>query len=438
MLPPATGGAGAANGPDWLEDWVWITRTNEFYQRSTGESMSTLSFDFVNSLHMPLSADNLHRETPSDFARKVWTMKEANDVIYAPGQPEEFAMGGVRYVNTYDPGSVPEAAPGDGLGVTMLQKHLARLFPDQRERELLISWMAWVVRNPGKKLTWAPYVFGPQGTGKSFLGQVMTWVMGKPQVGTVSSATVTSGFTSWVQGAALRILEEAHEGGKGWMLEEALKTPITEDSVLVHIKGRSPFDAPNFTNYLLLSNHNNALPITEGDRRYLMLKVALSVADAKALDKEGYFKTLWETCGTRAGELRHWLVNEVVMHEDFVARGRAPETKAKQMVIEEGKSDVNVFLSDLLEGKQGFCTDVVAAKLKAAGIDVPKTRAMGYESTRLGFEFWGPLKIGGKKRRVWVMSGSVFDHAQARLAANWGFGSEYDVPDEDDEQPEAD
>jgi hypothetical protein len=63
---------------------------------------------------------------------------------------------------------------------------------------------------------------------------------------------------------------------------------------------------------------------------------------------------------------------------------------------------------------------------------------MGYESTRLGFEFWGPLKIGGKKRRVWVMSGSVFDHAQARLAANWGFGSEYDVPDEDDEQPEAD
>lgn len=49
-----------------------------------------------------------------------------------------------------------------------------------------------------------------------------------------------------------------------------LKPYIANNRVEKHGKGKDPGNILNVTNYLMLTNHEDAIPIEEGDRRYFV------------------------------------------------------------------------------------------------------------------------------------------------------------------------
>lgn len=405
LLRPAGAAAlSSAAGPDWLARWVYVTDGDRFFNLDSKATVTGRGFDAINSHHMPIAQDGVHRESAADYAINVWSIREVKQCLYAPGQDEVFEMLGSTWANEYREDTVPSAGPGGEDAIRMVESHLARLFPDQREREILLSWMAHNVRHPGRKIRWAPYIYGPQGTGKTFIGEVMGLVMGEANTRVLAGSTIQSAFNGWSTGHALVTIEEVYQVGHLFETEEKLKAPIANNTIDVHRKGKDSYRAPNFTNYLLLSNHPDGMPIGEGDRRFFFLQCALTGDQAKALAEEGYFDSLFDTCRTSVPGLRRWMLEDVQMHPEFDPDGRAPVTEAKRQVIEMSKSDAEVFIEDYLADKTETTTSRVAAKLEAAGIEGVKNRGLSKLLERRGFQFFKIMRVAGAPSRVYVRS----------------------------------
>jgi hypothetical protein len=391
VYPTASGGPSGT--PDWLSRWVYVFRGDTFFGLDEKLEVSARGFDALHSEKMPLTRDNRRRESPAEWAIRVWSIEKVEAVLYAPGHPEVFEALGRRWANSYDPSSVPAATPGDGEIIKMLMTHLELMFPDARERELLLAWLAHNVRWPGKKIRWSPYVFGAEGTGKTFLAQLLQMVMGDVNARVVSGTTLKSDFNGWASGAAVVVLEEVYQTGHFLDIEEKLKAPIANDVVDVHRKGKDSITAPNFSNYLLLSNHPDGLPVGSGNRRLFFIQVAITEQRAKELGESGYFARLFNGCRERASELRHWLLS-VAEHlpDEFDADGRAPETAARRDVIELSRGEAEATLADAIGDGWAFSSKWAKRYLEEAGIEIPRTRAWNAMVVRLGFNS-APVKV---------------------------------------------
>ena len=404
LRPAFAGPASGAAGPDWLARWVYVTDGDRFFNLDSKATVTGRGFDAINSHHMPIAQDGVHRESAADYAINVWSIREVKQSLYAPGQDEVFEMLGSTWANEYREDTVPPAGPGGEDAIRMVLSHLARLFPEQREREILLSWMAHNVRHPGRKIRWAPYIYGAQGTGKTFIGEVMGMVMGEANTRVLAGSTIQSAFNGWSTGHALVTIEEVYQVGHLFETEEKLKAPIANNTIDVHRKGKDSYRAPNFTNYLLLSNHPDGMPIGESDRRFFFLQCAVTGEQAKALAEEGYFDNLFDTCRTSVAGLRRWLLEGVQMHPEFDPDGRAPGTEAKRQVIEMSKSDAEVFIEDYLADKTETTTSRVTARLEAAGILGVKNRGLSKLLERCGFQFFKIMRVAGAPSRVYVRS----------------------------------
>jgi hypothetical protein len=406
LTPPRSASLGHGEGPEWLDDWVFVRTDNTFFHLGTKKSYSKTAFDVANSARMPYTTVNgvptERHESATDYAINVWSIDQVDNTVYAPGMPRTFDLVGQTWANLYTEDSVPDAGPGGEVAIQMVQAHLTRLFPDDRERGILLSWMAHNVRHPGRKIRWAPYIFGAQGTGKTFIAELMGLVMGAANTRVLSGVTLQGHFNNWVVGSALVTVEEVYQSGHLYETEEKLKAPIANDTVDVHKKGKDNYSAPNFTNYLLLSNHPDGMPIGKGDRRLMILQTATTAEQAQALADEGYFSSLFDTCRSNVPGLRRWLLNEVDMHPEFDADGRAPGTAAKDLVIQLSKSDTEVAMDEMLAGRTVVTTSAISAMLEHQGIPGSKTRVISKILARLGFEFYKRMRVDGKPDNVYA------------------------------------
>ena len=402
MLRPPVTFAGSA-GPAWLAPWVYVTGSDTFFNTATKATVTPRGFDVLHSTDMPMSQDGVHRERASDFAVNVWSIAAVDEVLYAPGQDPVFEMLGRRWANQFDPRSMPEASgdPAASAAVQLTLRHLERLFPDARERELLISWLACQVQRTGAKVRWAPYVFGAPGAGKTFLAELLGLVLGPQNVNVLSGSALLSPFNGWATGSVVTVIEEVYQAGHLFETEEKLKAPIANNTINVHRKGVDSYPAPNFTNYLLLSNHPDGMPVRQGDRRFFFLHAAVTAQQAQSLAEEGYFDSLFDACRASPGELRAWLLG-YAFHPEFDPEGRAPDTVVKQQIIEMSKSDTELDLEELLRGRNAVAPDYLRQRLQDKGHEKVSSRAISKALGGVGFEFVKVMRVSGALRRVYV------------------------------------
>lgn len=434
VRPPGPAAGASAGAPDWLDEWCYVLSACEFFHLPTKVSLSHSAFDIEKGLETPMTADGVRHERASAWVTQVWGITTVDNYLYAPGQDPTFTMLGRTWANLYDPTSVPRSAKSITSGtIGMVESHLRRMFPDDRERGLLVSWMAHQVRHPGDKIRWAPYVHGPQGTGKTFIAEVMALVMGAPNVRVVAGSTLLSDFNSWSTGHALVAIEEVYQVGHRTDTEEKLKGPIANTTVDVHRKGKDAYQAPNFTNYLLLSNHPDALLIREGDRRYFFLKAALTAGEAKALSDEGYFNNLFDVCRKHVAELRHWLLDVAEVVEEFDPDGRAPETAARAEVIELSQTDNDVVLREALTGRAATTVAWATRQIRSAGDHSVRGRTVAKALRDAGFSFFRRMRTSAKgyPQQVYIREGlPAGEDLQVRAAVAYTLeNSENDFPD---------
>jgi hypothetical protein len=267
-----------------------------------------------------------------------------------------------RFLNTFDHSRLPTPDPNwarDPL-IPALQAHLDWLFgPGTFEGRIARWFIAHAIAKPGKKIRWMPLVIGPQGDGKTTLFTLPMRALGEAHAKTVAATEILGSFTGWVGDSCYLFFDEMYVPQHRLEVLEKLKTIIADDYVRREPKGVDGYNVKNFMVLAGSSNHEDALPITPGDRRFSILHTAtlkLPPLDAKKIimDHAPEFKALHDLLkrDVTPGVLRGWAAAQDLTV--FGADGHAPGTAGTTMMIDAGRSQVEDDLEDLIHNRRCF------------------------------------------------------------------------------------
>lgn len=410
--------------PSFATEHVYVERGDLFFHTHTATELTRTAFQAKYNRGMPnkVSGD---KEDAAKWCLERWGMPTVHDAMYLPTEGETFMNDGRYYANLYSPSSVPPVATAytaEGIaGIHTFAKHL-ECFCGGRPEVYggLLAWMAFNVQNPGVKVRFAPILKGIPGDGKSLLSSVMAAAMGKRNVSTAGPAIVmnSGGFTDWAHGACVIGMEEMMMTGKSrYAIANAIKENVTNNNVTINRKGKGQLPIINISNFICYTNHNDAIPLEDNDRRWWVIfspytrkqdvMAANGVASLKAM-----FDVIWYAVHNRAGELRKWLL-ELPVPEWFDPNGDAPDTPEKAAMRASGEDeDMAIARQVIEEGRPGIGSHVVSSAclstaMKAVciteGVDLPRSSRLHHVLASLGYSSNPPIKWNGRTHRVWSL-----------------------------------
>lgn len=412
--------------PSWTKSVCYIANANEFYRHRTGEKYRSEAFNSTYARWLLPTEESLRDAgqsvtpaalskpivSPTDYALNHVKVSTVYDYAYDPSQPTEvfFVNRGRKYVNTYSP-TYPELDTRNlAKAAEIFETHLARLVEEEDYRTTLIDFMAYMVQFPGRKIRWAVLIQSVEGGGKTFLAEVMKAVLGMEHVRIISDTAIKSGYNEWCFGHQLVVLEEVRAVGTNrHEIMNALKPLVTNDAVSVNEKFRNQREVKNISNYMLFSNHHDALALTPGDRRYFVVKSPLQSKSQVLAMGENYFPRLYGMLRDIPGAMRAYL-NEWEISEDFSPDGHAPRTKYVDDLINDSAHDVTASVRRLLlEGDYPLIQyDIVSAKslLDAMTIEEGITRVTMQHIAQVlreeGLQQRGRHLIGTERHYLWA------------------------------------
>ena len=405
--------APTSNAPEWVKDWVYITSGDKFFNIKTKGETTALGFNAMHNRLMPMDRDG-NRERADRAALEQWNIPTVAHKGYMPALPSIFQIDGQSWVNMYREGSAAEMPDAytdkDLAAIETVEAHMALMFPDARERELLLSWLAFNVQNPGVKIRWAVVLHGVQGDGKSWFFDLLREMLGAINVSTINASLLTSNFNDWAAGASVMNIDELKANSYDRVdVMNQLKPVMSNSMISIHPKGRPAYMAPNITNYFITTNYLDGVPQTDAERRYMVLSSALTTATVKTMGADGYYSRLFGSL-KHAGALRKWMLG-VELHPEFDADRHAPITKILSTIVAMSKSDLAYAIEELLEaGAEGVTATVLSsshftAALKARGMDRIYGKSVHSTLGNLGFKLLlGRKWWRGDARKIWVKS----------------------------------
>lgn len=394
---------GDARTGDYVEDYVFMTATAEYMNKQTKAVCGPRSFDVAHNRDTPLNGEG-EKQAATLFCNDVIEVVENS--MYFPSADELFTHNGLDYINTYREPRIKLVDVGSSDVVERVNNHLKHLLPDDKERSIVLDYLAYNVQNPGVKMNWSIVLQGVQGDGKSLLAEMMQHIMGFNNVRIMNVQTLESSFTGWATGQCMTFIEELKlDNFRKYEVLNNLKPYISNPIVEEHKKGKDPRSVINTTNYFALTNFKDAIPIDANDRRYCILFSQWQKKDdlQKFMDKNpDYYSSLYELVRNNVGELRNWLLSHTIS-KSFLSHKRAPDTNAKLMMTELSKSSTQVTLEDALEefesviecGEGEIDITMLSKVVKDAAVfddkweDFPKTGALKNALLNLGYEVVG-------------------------------------------------
>jgi hypothetical protein len=176
---------------------------------------------------------------------------------------------GRELVNTFYPVSV-RSIPGD---VTPFLDFLAKLLPDDKDRAIMLAYMAACKQYIGTKFQWCPLLQGAEGNGKSMIMRVVAHAVGNRMSHFPNPNDISNKFNAWIEQKAFIGIEEIKISDRRDAID-ALKILITNDRIEVQAKGGNQYSGDNRANFIMCSNHRDAVHKTENDRRYAVFYTA--------------------------------------------------------------------------------------------------------------------------------------------------------------------
>jgi hypothetical protein len=169
--------------------------------------------------------------------------------MYWPCDDQIITQRDLDYVNVFKPHDVvlvAAAKPAAKTAVQRIIEHAHALATKPTEADLLLDFLAYVYRNPSKRVRWAIVLFGIQGNGKSFWVELMKRLMGH-NAGEVAGTTLAQRFTGWAVNKLFIAIEEIRVPSESkYAILDKMKPFITNSEVDVELKGQDNRTVPNF------------------------------------------------------------------------------------------------------------------------------------------------------------------------------------------------
>lgn len=426
--------------PPWAKDVCYVAAADDFYRHRTGEKMKTPAFNasygrFLLPSKAELNAKGINADrhslstpeiSPSVYALNNLQIPTVYDYAYDPSKPTEifFIANGSRLVNVYSP-TYPQPDPRHAAEAgRLLTRHLDHLIAEPEYRRTVIDFMAYQVQVPGRKIRWAILLQSSEGAGKTWLAEVMKAVLGTEHVRIIDGNSIKSGWNEWSFGSQIVVVEEVKVSGVNkYEVMNSLKHLITNEDIPVNERFRNTRQVKNITNYLMFSNHHDALALTPGDRRYFVVKSPLQTKQQVLDLGEDYFPPMYAILRDHPGGMRSFLADWEIS-PDFRADGHAPRTKYVTEMVNDSASDLHGTIRRLLlEGDFPLVQyDIVSAgKLKDVlvheeGLGKTTAQHVSQILREEGMIQVGRHLIGTERAYLWARPGITEEQAVAIAA----------------------
>lgn len=289
---------------------------------------------------------------------EYYVPRRAHGLCFRPEHPPGALLadaGRVLY-NAYIPVQMPvsDESPEPFLA------HMRKLFPVERDRSILLCWMAALVQHPGVKFQWAPLIQGTEGNGKTFIAAALTHCLGERFVHTPSAQDLANKFNGWLEGKLLIVVEEIRIHRDRVDVLDALKPIITNSRIEIQRKGADQVTGDNRANLLATTNFRDAIPKTNDDRRYAPFFCAQQTAADLARDgMDGdYFPRLWGWLRAGGGAAVNGYLRRMAIPDELnpaTLCHRAPVTSSTAEAIETTRTPVEQAIIEAVEqGRSGF------------------------------------------------------------------------------------
>ncbi len=387
----------------------------------------TSQSQFRTKFRNQVFALNLKTDRTTTNAWKVYMEAEyldtpqADRLCFRPGDPRQIILDSDDTLANIWRDPKPKRTQGDP---TRFVNHVHTLLPNGDDAERVLAYLAACVQHQGTKFAWCPLIQGTYGNGKSLMGKVLTKVIGEKYVHELRSESMRSQFNGWVQGHSLICVNDVRFDGSKSTLE-IVKPLITADRISVERKGVDQVTEDVCCNFLMTSNHMDAIPLDPDERRWAVFCCAQQSRRERTRDglTHAYFKSLWR-----------WLTNEdgyaivaeylwtYAIPEEMNPAGScltAPDTTTHHLAVKASRSDEAQFLEDAIETagpgfKDGWISTVAATNALREN-RVPTTpQKIAVEIAKLGYVRHPGLDSGktprnvsgeGKRTRLWVKEG---------------------------------
>jgi len=401
------------DAPDWVNGWYFLEKPNLFF--NDGKIITQQSFD--NSFGRENECKAMDCRA-SDLALHHYMIPKVYDFMYWPcALTNTFVHEGKEYLNSFvERGELAyDTMTSEGVAaIDIFLEHIRFTVADENEQTILLDWLSHIVQNTGKLIRWALLLQGVQGSGKSYYHALLSRMLGS-NVKTIEAAAIGGRFTSWAHGALVNVVEEIRISGENrYAILDRLKPFITNNVVQIEEKGRDHREVPNFTNYLLLTNHKDAIPIDNNDRRYCVLfSQAQSSEQLYELlggedGAKAYFKRLFDAL-EHAGSIKRYLLDRTIS-AGFIASGRAPDTVSRSRMIDNTANHEGDDIADLIVKYDCpiINDNIVSVTLlqelcKNNGDMLPLTRTISSQLLKLGYQQVAGrrVKINQKHHYIW-------------------------------------
>ncbi len=268
----------------------------------------------------------------------------ADALSFHPGAEMFFVEHGLRHLNLWIPPSWPDveldlASP--------FFAHLEYLIPDSTARNDFLDWIAHAVQEPAIRPHFHfLFVAAQEGTGRSWLAEVFARLWGERHAGQADlHRLLDSEFNSALSGKVFMAVQEVRAPtNEKYSHRDRLKSLLTDSVLVVNEKHLSPWTERFCARFLMFTNRDDALPLSESDRRVYVVRC---VEQPK---EEGYYRTLYGRLSDPVFLAAVWHSLRARNLEHFSPGRRAPLNEIKEQMIASGRTEEQQTAIDVISG----------------------------------------------------------------------------------------
>lgn len=332
---------GKVNRDGWggmtpIERYVYIDGTKDIWDRSKRRRVPEGAVKMMLADTYPMWLNSPER-----------VVVDMDHIVFDPTMTKDPAV----YINTFE--GLPLAPIEDDSKCAAMRELIGFLCNnDPDATHWLTCWLAYPLQNMGSKMDTAVLLHSSmEGSGKSlFFSDIMGKVYGQ-YAATVGQAQLESSWTVWQSGKMYAVFEEVVSRDQRYNQVGKIKHMITGKTVRMESKFVNGWEEANHMNAVFLSNEILPWPISENDRRMLVMwpEQTLPVERQKALGAE--------LVGEGVEALLGYLMNYDC--GDFDQRTRPPFTYARQRLVELSRSGWENFVAQWKQGLLNVPYDIV-------------------------------------------------------------------------------
>ena len=224
------------------------------------------------------------------------------------------------------------------------------LMPSDFERNHVLDHIAFMMQHQDIKINHCILMGGSERTGKDTMFQPLARFIGEMNTTVIDAKRMDENFADFLVCKKLVFLEEIHKDGykDARATENQMKTKLAAppDVLTLPRKGKVDMIQPNLIQFIVFSNYRDAIHLSsEGARYFCVWSNAVRRPDS-------YYTQFYKWMNDQRGAyyVARWLLDRDVT--TFDPKGPAPSTEWRQEMAQDGKSDREKEILEVIEGWQ--------------------------------------------------------------------------------------